>query len=138
MKPRTFPFSPRSATSLAVGDLIPVQGASGKWACLQVLELEPRVRATFIAALLPWRGDSSPSPDEVAGIVPLRRALTRIDIFTQGGLQVTGNVAPSDSGQERWHGPSYVGKTTRVWGWKRTILAAQEMADDGLSAQDPA
>ncbi|WAP50541.1 hypothetical protein OL239_10830 [Arthrobacter sp. ATA002] len=133
---RTFPFSPRSATSLAVGDLVPVQGFSGNWACLQVLELQPRKRVNFVAALLPWRGTSPPGPNAVAGLVPLRRALTRMDIFTQGGLQVTGNVAPSDSGQERWYGPSYVGKRTRVWGWKRTVLAAQEVADTGWPLAD--
>lgn len=114
-----------------------MQGVSGNWACLQVLELEPRRRVNFISALLPWRGTSPPEPDALAGLVPLRRALTRIDIFTQGGLQVTGNIAPSDDGQERWYAPSYVGKVTRVWGWKRTILAAQELADSGLSI-DPA
>ncbi|MCQ1946049.1 MULTISPECIES: hypothetical protein [unclassified Arthrobacter] len=138
MTPRTFPFSPTSATSLMVGDLVPVQGLSGNWACLQVVEVRPLKRKNFIVALLPWRGGSAPGTAEVAGLVPLERALTRIEIFTEGHLQVIGNAEPNDAGQERWYGPLYVGRTTSVWGWKATIRLAQDVADSGLSLADPA
>lgn len=130
MPARTFPFSPHTATALQVGDLIPVQSPSGAWACLQVVELKPRVRKNFIAALLPWTGSRAPEVDDVAGLAPLVRALTRIEIFTEGGLQVTGNAQPNDAGQERWYGPIYIGQISRVWGWKATIRIAREAADN--------
>ena len=137
MTSRVFPFSPRSATSLAVGDLVPVQGSSGNWACLQIVELRPRVRKTFIAALLPWRGSSPPSVDTVAGLVPLERALNRMDIFTEGHLQVIGNAKPNDEGQECWYDPGYVGKITVVWGWKAALRIARENADGLRYILDP-
>ena len=115
-----------------------MQGVSGNWACLQVVELRPRKRANFIIALLPWRGGSAPSTAEVEGLVPLERALSRIEIFTEGHLQVIGNAKPNDEGQERWYGPPYVGKVTSVWGWKATIWHAQDAADGGVSLTDPA
>ena len=131
MTPRAFPLSPRAATSLVVGDLVPVQGLSGNWVCLQVVELEPRKRTDFIIALLPWRGGSAPGTAEVAGLVPLERALTRIEIFTEGHLQVTGNAEPNDEGQEPWYTDHYVDRETLVWGWKATIRLAQDAADGG-------
>lgn len=130
MPARTFPISPRTATALEAGDIIPVQSPSGAWACLQVVELKPRALKHFVVALLPWNGSTAPEADDVAGLVPLVRALTRLEIFTEGGLEVTGNVQPNDAGQERWYGPGYVGKTTRVWGWMATIRVAREAADN--------
>ncbi len=126
---RVYPLAPTSATALTIGDLIPVQGATGTWACLQVLELAPRKRKTFIAGLLDWRGDQPPSPDDVTSAAPLRRALTGIEVFTEGGLTVTGNVPPVDAGQEQWFGPSYIGKRTTVWGWKAAIDQVKRHAD---------
>ena len=54
---RSFPFSPSSATQLEVGDLVGVQSDSGKWGCLQVVDLEPRARTTLWAGLLDWSAD---------------------------------------------------------------------------------
>lgn len=124
-----YPFVPSSATALTVGDIIPVQGDAGGWACLQVLELAPRKRVSFVVGLLDWRGDHQPTPDDVAGASPLRRALTGTELFAEGGLTITGNSAPADAGQERWHGPGYIGKHTLVWGWKAAIGQAQRHAD---------
>ena len=129
---RVLPCTPRSATALRIGDLIGVQGTTARWACLQVVELMPRKRTSFIVALLPWQGDGPPMADAVRGLPPIERASTRIEVFTEGGLQVVDTVEPADAGQEQWTGPSYVGKTTRVWGWTATIRLAGEYADTGL------
>lgn len=126
MAQRSFPFTPTSATELEEGDLVAVLDPDAEsWTCLQVLELGPRARKTFVVGLLPWRSTQPPSPSDVAGLAPLDRALTRIEIFTEGGLQVSGHAPPSDAGQERWHGPGYVGKRTRVLGWMAAIRHAQ-------------
>jgi hypothetical protein len=128
---RTFPFSPRSATALRVGDLVAVQGGSGRWSCLQVLELRLRARTAFVVGLLDWQGDASPTAETVAGVAPLVRALTRIEVFTEAGLTVVGSVPPRDAGQEAWFGPGYIGKRTLVWGWLATVRVAREYADTG-------
>ena len=129
---RTFPFSPRSATALRVGDLVPVQGESGWWSCLQVLELQPRVRVDLVVGIVDWRADGPPTPETVSGVAPLERAATRIEVFTEGGLQVVGSVPPSDAGQEPWSGPAYIGKRTHVWGWMAAIRLARGYADTGV------
>ena len=138
MRARTFPFSPHTATALEVGDIIPVPGTAETWACLQVLELQPRTRVNFVVGLLPWRGLRPPTVGDVDGLVPMNRALTRIEIFTKGGLQVAGNVPPNDAGQERWYGPLYVGRTTSVWGWIATMRIARYAAANTLSDEPEA
>jgi hypothetical protein len=139
MPREAFPFSPRSATQLQVGDLIPVGASSGTWSCLQVLELKPRARNHFVIGTLPWCGDRPPRPEDVLGLVPLERALTRIEIFTRGGLHVIGNAEPNDGDQERWHGPAYIGKSTRVWGWQAAIGRAQAVcaSPNDLASERP-
>ncbi|GAA1491969.1 hypothetical protein GCM10009627_03150 [Curtobacterium herbarum] len=92
----------------------------------------PRKRTPLIVALLPWQGDGPPTADAVRGLPPIDRALTRIEVFTEGGLQVVDTVEPADAGQEQWTGPSYVGKSTLVWGWMATIRLAGEYADTGV------
>lgn len=128
MRTRSFPFSPHSATELEAGDLIPVQALTGEWACLQVVELRPRARTSFVVGALSWRGHEQPTPEVVQRLAPFERALARIEIFTEGGLQVIGNVAQHEIGQERWLGPSYIGKSQLVQGWKATIRLAQKYA----------
>ncbi len=124
-----YPFTPRSATALTVGDLIPVQGDTAGWACLQVLELAPRARSYFIVGLLDWRGSLPPGPADVRAAAPLRRAMTRIEVFTEGGLEVVGNSAPADEGQERFFGPGYIGKRTQTWGWMAAVTRGKRQAD---------
>ncbi|WIE81377.1 hypothetical protein [Curtobacterium sp. MCSS17_016] len=126
---QTYPFTPRSATALTVGDIIPVESDTGSWACLQVVELAPRKRSYFIIGLLDWRGHHMPTADDVAIAAPLRRALTGVEVFTEGGLTVTGNVAPADAGQEKHLDPGYIGKRTSVWGWRAAINKAKRHAD---------
>ena len=128
-KRQQYPFTPRTATALTVGDIIPVQGSTGKWGCLQVVEIAARKRVFFIVGLLDWRGDSQPTPDDVVAAAPLQRALTGIELFTDGGLTVTGNSPPADAGQERHLGPSYIGKKTNVWGWRAATGYAERHAD---------
>lgn len=130
-----YPHTPSSATQLRVGDIVPVPDPSGWWACLQVVELEPRVRSSWIYGLLPWRGWHEPAVADVHGLPPLHRGLTRMEVFTEGRLSVTGCTPPSDDGQELFHGPSYVGKSQRVTGWAACVRLAQQYARTG--SDDP-
>jgi hypothetical protein len=56
----------------------------------------------------------------------LEIALTQIEIFTQGGLQVVDNapVVPHKH-DSPWH-HFHVGATHNVWGWQAAIEIAQE------------
>lgn len=123
-----FPFSPRSATELSVGDVIAVpspDGKDGKWTCLQVLELKPRARTEFVVGTLPWVGSVRPTGAAVEGLEPVARALTRIEIFTNGNLEVVDNVAPSVREQSTFYGHHGVGAVSKVWGWQAAIRNAQ-------------
>lgn len=130
-----YPHTPSSATQLRVGDVVPVADPSGWWGCLQVVELKPRARGHWIYGLLPWRGMAEPTLEDVRDRPPLHRALTRIEVFTEGGLQVTGCTPPADEGQEQFYGPAFIGKSTRVTGWQTCIRLAQQYARTG--SDDP-
>lgn len=132
MPARDYPFVPRSATQLREGEIIPVEASDGLWACLQVVELKPRARTDLVIAILPWRGDRQPTAEEVSGLEPSARALTGIEIFTEGGLAVHGWAPLNDTHQEQFFGPSYVGKSTTVWGWQACIRQAQRYASTGM------
>ncbi|GAA3654562.1 hypothetical protein [Microbacterium marinilacus] len=126
-----YPHSPTSATQLRIGDLVPVSDPSGRWTCLQVIELKPRARASWVAALLPWRDTYEPTADDVRDLAPIHRTLTGIEVFVHGGLRAIGNTPPADAGQERFYGPAYIGKMTNVSGWKACIRLAQHYARTG-------
>lgn len=126
---RRFPFTPRSATQLRIGDLIGVQASSGRWGCLQVVDLEPRARVNLWAGVLDWAGGEPPTEASTAGSRTLDAPLTGIELFTQGRLQVhaTGLVAVGSPPSNRT--VQGVGTVHQVSGWKARIQAAQERAD---------
>jgi hypothetical protein len=128
MRKVEFPFSPRSATELSIGDLIAVPAPDGKWTCLQVLELKPRARTELVVGPLPWVGSVRPTGESVAGLEPVARALTRIEIFTRGNLEVVDNVAPSASDHSTFYGDYGVGTVSKVWGWQAAIRNTQAVA----------
>ncbi len=134
-RPPHDPHTPTSATQLRVGDVVPIGDPSGWWTCLQVLELKPRARLHWIYGLLPWRGMREPTLDDVRGLPPLHRGMTGIELFTQGGASVIGCIPPADEGQERHYGPSYVGKSQRVTGWRACLRLARQYARTG--SDDP-
>ncbi|NYE20017.1 hypothetical protein [Microbacterium immunditiarum] len=125
MRRDEFPFSPQSATELSIGDLIAVPAADGKWTCLQVLELKPRARTELVVGPLPWVGSDPPTAAAVGGLEPVARALTRIEIFTRGKLEVVDNIAPSSSDVSTFYGDHGVGVVSKVWGWQAAIHNAQ-------------
>ena len=121
---RKLPMSPRSTASLEVGDLIAVPLPSGRWGCLQVTDLKRTgagARKAFIAGLLPWVGTDPPTSQMVGGLAAREQALTRIELFTQGGLEVVDTADVTPSGLPSNFRDFEVGTTTAVWGWKTAI-----------------
>ncbi len=128
---RRYPCAVSSATQLRVGDLVGVRAPSGRWGCLQVVDLEPRARTSLWAGLLDWSGDEPPTAENTSGSHALDAPMTRIELFTDGGLQVLGNrpVTPASAPSDRTD--FRVGAVHQVSGWQARIRAAVGRADQG-------
>jgi hypothetical protein len=84
---RSFPLSPRTTGSLEVGDLIAVPCDPSGWTCLQVIDLKrsgPGAQTTFVAGVLPWRGEAPPTRHTVCGLAATEHGVVHADIFTKG------------------------------------------------------
>lgn len=123
---RTFPFAPRSAARLSVGDLLAVPNEDGTWAVLQVSALRtgPGSRSAFGVGVLPWRGASPPTAAAIEGMEFLEHALTRIEIFSDGGVEVVG-TAPLAAGVQSNLLEISVGTVHEVWGWATALERAR-------------
>jgi hypothetical protein len=125
------PISPRTTKQLECGDLIAVPGDPTGWACLQVVDLErggPGSIKNFVAGVLPWRGAEPPTALAVAGLAAVEQGLTRTELFTEGGLQVTGNAPVLDVGLSSNFRDFGVGTVHDVWGWRAAVRKAQAAA----------
>jgi len=124
---RDLPFTPRSAVHLKVGDLIGVPSATGRWGCLQVTDIESGSRKFLYVGLLDWSGERPPTAENTASAKTLDSALSRMEMFSEGGLQVFDNrpVIGVQSNRTEFA----VGTVHRVKGWKAAIGAAEARAD---------
>ena len=128
MPNRSFPLSPRSTASLELGDLIAVPCEPSGWACLQVVDLKREgagARTSFVAGVLPWRGSAPPTGRDVAGLAAVEQGLVRIELFTDGGLQVVDRGEVVSTGLPSNLRDMRVGAVHKVWGWKTAIRRAQ-------------
>ena len=128
---RTFPFTPRSARELRIGDIISVPVGEA-WGCLQVadvLESGPGSRSDFIAAVVAYDGLASPTAETVLGRPILQQGLTRVEMFTEGGLEVVGNCAVTPNPYPSNFRDFGVGVKHQVWGWR----AAMKQAAAGIT-----
>ena len=127
MSDRTFPFSPRNTASLEVGDLIAVPGGASDWGCLQVVDVRrvgPGSRTTFVAGVLPWRGQSAPMRDDVAGLAAIEHGLVPVELFTKGGVEVVDHSELASSDLPSNFRDVEVGTIHKVWGWRTAIQKA--------------
>ena len=127
MPNRTFPFSPRSAASLEPGDLIAVPGEASEWGCLQVVDVRrdgPGARTTFVAGVLPWRGQSPPTREDVTGLTATQHGLVPVELFTKGGLQVVDQSEVISTDLPSNFRDTQVGTVHKVWGWQTAIRKA--------------
>lgn len=116
--------------TMALGDLIGVPLKDGGWGVLQVSAFRAsasgsRIRSTFSAGVLPWRGEGAPTRDAISGLQFLEHGLTPIKIFTEGRLEVV-DTAPLAGGVQSNLNDYSIGTTHSVWGWKTAIRRAQE------------
>ena len=124
MSNRDVPFRPSSARALVAGDLVGVPTNDGRWACLQVVEVRPNSRTTFYVALLDWRGHEPPTVEAVSGAKVIKVAMTRIDLFTEGLLEITAVGSRVDQKARAEIHDNSVGSHHRVWGWRAAIQNA--------------
>ena len=128
---RAFPFAPKSAGELRVGDLIAVPIPDGTWGCLLVINLRlsgPGARTSLWVSPLSWHGVTQPTAERVEGAAQGEQAMTRMELFHQGGLEVTGH--DSSTRPRRLAGPDdlTVGASHLVWGWRSAIRHGVEAA----------
>lgn len=128
MPGRTFPFSPRSAAKLALGDLLAIPCDDGTWGVLQVSGLESGARSTFHAGVLRWRGQSPPTSSDIDGLEFVEHGLTPIGIFKHGGVEVVGTAALAAGIQSNLNEFS-VGSTHKVWGWRTAMNRARSAVE---------
>jgi len=131
MPDRTFPFSPRSTLLLELGDLIAVPRERSGWACLQVVDLNrggPGSRTTFVAGVLPWYGEASPTKGDTDGLAAIEHGLVPVELFTEGGLQVVDQCDVVSTDLASNFRDMQVGAVHKVWGWRTAIRKAQAAA----------
>ena len=86
-------------------------------------------KTSFIAGVLPWRGDEPPTRQSVSGLTAIEQGLVPIELFTDGGLQVVDAGIVVSSGLPSNFKDFAVGTTHKVWGWRTAIRRAQAAQD---------
>ena len=127
---RRFPIEPRSTRDLEIGDLVAVPVGVGSWRCLQVIDLMrsgPGSRTCLVVGVLDWRGDTLPEAESVVGSNIVEQGLTRIEIFTDGGLRVTGTCEVTAHTHASNFRDFAVGDRHKVWGWRSAISHAESV-----------
>lgn len=124
VSPRRFPISPRTTRDIEIGDLIAIPVETGGWGCLQVTDLKRQgagALKSLLVGVLDWHGIEEPTATSVVGSSVREQGMTRVELFTQGGYQITGTCPV---GPNPW--PSNfrdfgVGTVHQVWGWKAAV-----------------
>jgi hypothetical protein len=134
---RSFPFVPRSAIQLEIGDFWTVPLSEGEWGVVQVRDLQrsgPGARSAFVAGVVDWRGARPPSAADLRGCRVLAHGLVSIKAFTEGGASILGNAPDTvpTAGLTSAFRDYAVGTVTYTWGWK--VLA--QRVEKTLTAAD--
>jgi hypothetical protein len=93
---RTFPFVPRSAAQLEIGDFWTVALSDGDLGVLQVRDLKgpgAGSRSSLVAGVVAWRGGRAPAATDLCGCLVLKQGLTDIRAFKEDGAQIIGNTS---------------------------------------------
>lgn len=131
MTNRAFPFAPKSASQLELGDLIGIPFNAGGWAVLQVSALRrtgPGARTTLGVGVLPWRGNQRPTAEAIVGLEFVEHGMTVIEIFTEGGAEVVA-AATLAGGPQSTMLDMGIGVTHKLWGWRTAMERARSAAD---------
>lgn len=138
MPTRLLPFCPKTTRELKVGDLIGVPCEPKGWACLQVVELQregPGSLTSLILGALPWSGSVPPTAEDVQGMQVGEQGLTRIELFTEGHLQVVANSPVNPSRFASNYRDFGIIARHQVWGWKAAIRMARAAAESVASGR---
>lgn len=77
-----------------------------------------------MAGVLPWRGESPPTREDIAGLTVTQHGLVPVDLFTKGGLQVVGHSEVVPTNVPSNFRDMQVGTIHKVWGWRTAIRKA--------------
>lgn len=95
MQTRRFPFSPKSAASLKLGDFWPIKLDDGRYACGRVIGWWPKDykghKKGFLGGLLNWCSDSEPTFESIAKATVIIQGGTDTNSLAAIGSQIVGN-----------------------------------------------
>ncbi len=123
MADRAFPISPLTTKDLEIGDFWAVDLADGAFGVCQVTDLirsGPGSRSSLVAGVLDWSGAALPTTALLRGRPVLAQGLVGIELFTESGATVLGNVDVTYQGSPLASPfrDFAVGTVTQTWGWK--------------------
>lgn len=134
--PATYPFVPRSTTSLVPGQFWAIPLSDGSFGCGRVIETKPPgsagARLLFLAAVLDWYADVPPTSGAIAGVKCLDQGQAHMKAITETGGCILGHrpleldsIEPWEFRGNQFHVNSYVYRGMEP-------LRPQEPADKSL------
>ena len=106
MRPRTFPFVPKSSVTFEPGDYWGIPLDKELYACGRVLQHMPKgmagARVGFLGGLLNWQGREAPSSESIAGAKTLEQGVMHVLAIKKTGGEVLGHRPLHLDGLEPW------------------------------------
>lgn len=105
--------------------------SSDAWTCLVVVELRRSgagARTTLIAGTVDWYGTNEQAAADISELPIVEQGLTRIELFTQDGVRVVGNIGPVSTPFDSNYRDYHIGAVHQVWGWKSALQRARRRA----------
>ena len=101
-----YPFIPKSALSLTVGQFWALPLSDGSFGCACVIQLMPKEmigsRVSFLAGVLDWHGKELPSAESIAHSPCLDQGAVHLKAITETGGVIIGSISLEDAGIEPW------------------------------------
>lgn len=101
-----YPFAPKTANWLTVGDFWALPLSDGTFGCGRVIQVPPADmglgRMAFLAGVLDWHGAVVPSSESIAGAACLDQGRAHIRAITRTGGTILGFRELSKDGIEPW------------------------------------
>jgi Immunity protein 26 len=128
-----YPYLPKSAKTLIVGDFFALPLSNHMYGCAQVLEvIEKGVASSslFAFGVLNCHSSFLPSEDNLKGKTLLASGITHINAVTKNNFEILGNVRlPSTAPTKSFFNFS-VGSSQNHWGWNSIIKKTENLLID--------